>query len=113
MLNLYDILYGAAIGLSGPYWILAPRLRRKLLRAFRQRTGNVPRRDPGRPAIMIHAVSLGEINATRELATSIRVRVAGFHVGSLLSPFLSSDLPRSLNLPPKAQRTTSEMAGVM
>ena len=77
MINHYDIAYGLGVGLSSPFWLVHPTARRKVLRAFSQRMGNLPdqglnRRDLSKPAIMIHAVSLGEINATRSLVDLLR-----------------------------------------
>lgn len=79
MPNLYDIIYGLLIALGSPYWLLAPTLRRKVLTALRQRMGHVARRDPGRAAIMIHAVSLGEMNATRELVKMLQQQRPDLH----------------------------------
>src|SRR4051812_25716108 len=67
MINLYDIGYGLGVGAAAPYWLLKPSARRKVLGAFAERMGNVPTRDASRPAVMVHAVSVGEVNATREL----------------------------------------------
>src|SRR3954471_16552731 len=69
MVNHYDIAYGLGVGVSAPYWLIKPSARRKVLTAFRQRMGKIdePGRDMARPAVMIHAVSLGEINATQSL----------------------------------------------
>jgi 3-deoxy-D-manno-octulosonic-acid transferase len=44
-------------------------------RGWRQRFGRIPRRDPARERIWIHAVSLGEINATPKLAAVLRERL--------------------------------------
>ena len=41
-------------------------------RGWRERFGSVPLRDPGKPRIWIHAVSLGEINATPRLVDALR-----------------------------------------
>jgi 3-deoxy-D-manno-octulosonic-acid transferase len=72
MINHYDIAYGLGVGLSSPFWLASPSARRKVLRAFSQRMGNVPGRDLSKLAVMIHAVSLGEINATRSLVDLLR-----------------------------------------
>jgi 3-deoxy-D-manno-octulosonic-acid transferase len=74
MINHYDIAYGLGLGISSPFWLVHPEARRKVLGAFSERMGNVPSRDLSRPGIMIHAVSLGEINATRSLVEMIRAR---------------------------------------
>ena len=82
MINHYDIAYGLGVGLSSPFWLVHPGARRKVLRAFSQRMGKVPsrdlsRRDLSRPGVMIHAVSLGEINATRSRVVLRRKERAG------------------------------------
>lgn len=71
-MNHYDIAYGLGVGLSSPFWLAHPRARRKVLSALSQRMGRVPTRDISRRAIMVHAVSLGEINATRSLIERLR-----------------------------------------
>src|SRR5438045_2419911 len=73
MLTLYDIAYGLGVGIAAPYWLIVPSARRKVLAAFRQRNGeDVPQRVADKPAVMIHAVSLGEMNATRALVNMLR-----------------------------------------
>jgi 3-deoxy-D-manno-octulosonic-acid transferase len=72
MLNHYDIAYYLGLGVSAPYWLLKPAARRKVLTALAKRNGHVARRDWANPAIMIHAVSLGEMNATRSLVTVLQ-----------------------------------------
>jgi 3-deoxy-D-manno-octulosonic-acid transferase len=72
MINHFDIAYGLGVGLSSPFWLAKPSSRRKVLRAFSQRMGHVPARDLSKPAVMIHAVSLGEINATPSLINVLR-----------------------------------------
>lgn len=71
-MNLYDIGYGVGVGVLSPYWLIRPKARRKVLRAFRERMGRVTPRDGDNPAIMIHAVSLGEVNATRALVAILQ-----------------------------------------
>ena len=66
-MTLYDLAYASAIGAAAPVWLALPRLRRKIFDALRQRDGSVPRGDFSRPAVLIHAVSMGEINATTAL----------------------------------------------
>src|SRR3954454_12949360 len=78
MVNHYDIAYGLGVGVSAPYWLIKPSARKKVLTAFRQRMGRLdsaagePPRDMARPAVMIHAVSLGEINATQSLVSMLK-----------------------------------------
>jgi 3-deoxy-D-manno-octulosonic-acid transferase len=77
MINHYDIAYGLGVGIASPFWLAHPATRKKVLRAFSQRMGRVPSRDLSRPGIMVHAVSLGEINATRSLVEMIRAQRPG------------------------------------
>ncbi|MGH7214285.1 MAG: 3-deoxy-D-manno-octulosonic acid transferase [Tepidisphaeraceae bacterium] len=73
MINGYDIAYGLGVGVTAPYWLVKPSARRKVLGAFGNRMGEgLPQRDPARPAILIHAVSLGEMNATRSLVRMLQ-----------------------------------------
>ncbi|CAN5576587.1 lipid IV(A) 3-deoxy-D-manno-octulosonic acid transferase [soil metagenome] len=67
MINTYDIAYGLGLGVSSPVWLLSRRSRNKVLAAFRQRMGRDHARDASKPAVWIHAVSLGEMNATRAM----------------------------------------------
>ncbi len=66
-MNGYDLAYRAALAISAPYWMLKPSARRKVLKALSRRVGDDPPRDGQAPSVMIHAVSLGEMNATRLL----------------------------------------------
>lgn len=80
MINFYDIAYGLGVAVSAPYWVAKPSARRKVLSAFSQRMGDVARRDTSQPAIMIHAVSLGEVNATRALVDALNRQRPDLHV---------------------------------
>jgi 3-deoxy-D-manno-octulosonic-acid transferase len=69
----YDIAYWAGLGIAAPYWLVKPSARRKVLHALRERRGQrVPHRESSRPCVMIHAVSLGEVNATKALIEQLR-----------------------------------------
>src|SRR5258708_1956037 len=73
MPNLYDLAYALGLAAAAPVWLAVPGMRRKVLRALRERMGPVHgvSRDASRPAGMIHAVSLGEINATRAMVAQL------------------------------------------
>lgn len=72
MLNLYDILYGAGLAVSAPFWLAKGSARRKVFKAIGQRMGHVTVGAEGNsPTVMIHAVSLGEINATPALVRGL------------------------------------------
>ncbi len=77
MINHFDIAYGLGVGISSPFWLAKSSSRRKVLRAFSLRMGHVQGRDLSKPGIMIHAVSLGEINATRSLINALRTERPG------------------------------------
>src|SRR5688500_12380873 len=73
MINLYDIVWGLGVGVTAPYWYLKPSARQKVLKAFRQRMGlGIEQRSGDDPCILIHPVSLGEMNASRALVQKLR-----------------------------------------
>jgi 3-deoxy-D-manno-octulosonic-acid transferase len=72
MFNGYDIAYSIGLVLSSPVWLIRRAARSKVSRALKERMGPLATRDTRRPAVMIHAVSLGEINATRVLIEMLR-----------------------------------------
>jgi 3-deoxy-D-manno-octulosonic-acid transferase len=76
-MNLYDLAYAVGITAAAPFWLLKPTARRKVLNAFGNRMARVPPRVGNAPAVFIHAVSLGEINATRELIRRLRLARPG------------------------------------
>lgn len=71
--NLYDIAWQAVLAVLAVVTAFSPKLRTKLFRALRERLAqDVPIAPPGAPpCVMIHAVSLGEINATRALTSQL------------------------------------------
>src|SRR5579871_2058248 len=70
-MTVYDLAYGAAIIAAAPVWLVLPKLRRKIFDALRERNGAVSAADTSRPAVLIHAVSMGEINATTALVRKL------------------------------------------
>ncbi len=79
-MNAFDVIYGAGLAITAPLWGIYPPARRKVLAALRDRTArhiDTSRRRDGAPAILIHAVSLGEINATRTLVDQLRAATEG------------------------------------
>ncbi len=73
MPTVYDIAWYAAIGALAPLCGLFPKLRRKVGKALRERMGNdIPAASAtAGPCVMLHAVSLGEMNATRSLVVQL------------------------------------------
>jgi 3-deoxy-D-manno-octulosonic-acid transferase len=99
MINHYDIAYGLGLGAAAPYWLIKPSARRKVLAAFRDRMGRLTDaagRDPAKPAVMIHAVSLGEINATPALVKMLGTAPVPPHV--IISTTTETGHARALEL---------------
>lgn len=74
MPNLYDLAYAAGLAAAAPYWLIKSSARKKVLTALRQRDGrNLPAADDNAGTmVMIHAVSVGEVNATPTLIAELR-----------------------------------------
>lgn len=70
-----DLLYLPAAILYLPFLFYQMLALKKNRRGWGERFGGVPRRTGDRPCIWIHAVSLGEVNATRTLVTEIGRRL--------------------------------------
>src|SRR5258705_5862682 len=96
MINTYDIAYGLGVGASAPFWLVKPSSRRKVFKAFSERMGDVPVREGKQPAVMIHAVSLGEINATKMLVARLRELKPDLHV--IISTTTETGYARAMEL---------------
>lgn len=80
MRYLLNVLYGAAIVLYGPK-IIYRMLRHDRYRAgWGQRLGRIRRRRPDKPCIWLHAVSVGEVNATRTLVERLSSRLSDYEI---------------------------------
>ena len=79
-INFYDIAYGFGVGVSAPVWVVRSKTRRKVLDAFKQRMGHVAATAPAGPSLLLHAVSVGELNAARGLIDGLRRQHPGLHV---------------------------------
>jgi 3-deoxy-D-manno-octulosonic-acid transferase len=79
-INSYDIAYAVGLAIASPVWVLRAASRHKVLSALGQRMGYVLPRIDGKSAVMIHAVSLGEMNATRELVNQLLLARPDLHV---------------------------------
>ncbi len=66
-ITFYDVAYGLGLGIAAPGWLLRSATRRKVLAAFHERMGRSLTPPDSRPAVFIHAVSNGELNATTSL----------------------------------------------
>ncbi|HMB96759.1 MAG TPA: glycosyltransferase N-terminal domain-containing protein, partial [Tepidisphaeraceae bacterium] len=81
MINFYDIAYSVGVAASAPYWGIKPSARRKVLTAFSQRMGHdLAKRETNQRAIMIHAVSVGEINATVAMVEMLKHERPDLHI---------------------------------
>ncbi len=77
-MNPYDLLYGLGLAVSAPVWAARRTSRRKVLFALNSRMAKELRSSTGTGlGILLHAVSLGEINATRALVAELRQRRPG------------------------------------
>lgn len=78
MYLLYSALLAAGLLVTLPYWLWQRLRHGKYQAALRERLGRVPERllalPTDRPAIWIHAVSVGEVLAVTELVTELRGR---------------------------------------
>ncbi len=80
MLNFYDIAYYAGLGLAWPVWGTRRHTREKVHDAFRTRIGKVTPRVGNSRAVLIHAVSVGELNAARGLVEQLRGAFPDIHI---------------------------------
>ena len=80
MPTLYDLAYAAALAAGLPVWGLRAKARHKVRAAFRERFGDVPERVGAGPSVMVHAVSVGEVNATAALVRRLRELRPGLEV---------------------------------
>ncbi len=80
MPTLYDAAYALALAAATPVLAYKPKLREKVRSALKTRDGRVPARRGNEPLVVIHGVSVGEINAARPLVAALaphaRVAVA-------------------------------------
>ena len=75
-----DLVYVLLGLLYLPYAVYEALVRRKNRTGWRQRFGAIGPFDPGRPRIWIHAVSLGEINATPRMVSELERELPGWHI---------------------------------
>ncbi|HWL93345.1 MAG TPA: 3-deoxy-D-manno-octulosonic acid transferase [Phycisphaerae bacterium] len=77
---LLNVLYFFAAILYSPFLLYQMIALKKNRRGWRQRFGGVPYRPGEGPCIWIHAVSLGEVNATKSLVTEIEATLPEFEI---------------------------------
>jgi 3-deoxy-D-manno-octulosonic-acid transferase len=77
MYLIYSALLAAGLLVSLPYWVLQGLRHGKYGTGLGERLGRIPRRlmaEPARPAIWVHAVSVGEVLAINGLVTELKHR---------------------------------------
>jgi 3-deoxy-D-manno-octulosonic-acid transferase len=77
---LMDFLYIPALVAFLPILLYQRVVQKKRRGGWRERFGFVAAREADRPAIWVHAVSLGEVNATRALVDEIQRRMPDYEV---------------------------------
>jgi len=75
--NLLSVLtvnaaYAGASAVGWPYYLYLLATRRKYRANLGERWGLVPRFDPGRPRLWVHAISVGEVEAARTFVPALR-----------------------------------------
>jgi 3-deoxy-D-manno-octulosonic-acid transferase len=72
-MRLFDAAYILGLTVAAPYWMLRPRTREKVRSALRDRMARTlpPPPSGSGPLVLLHAVSVGELNATPSLIRSL------------------------------------------
>lgn len=76
----YDLAYRALAAVGSPLLLVNHKLRAKLRDALETRNGAVARRNGDGPCAMIHAVSVGELNAARPLIDGLLKALPDLHI---------------------------------
>lgn len=99
-MTFYDIAYATGLALAAPYWVIVPRARRKVLRALSQRMGKPSSPAPAgaapSPSILIHAVSVGELNASPALIRGLAAARPDLHFVISITTETGADRGREL-----------------
>jgi 3-deoxy-D-manno-octulosonic-acid transferase len=83
MYLIYSALLAAGLLVSLPYWLLEGLRHGKYSTGLGERLGRIPRRlvvQPARPAIWIHAVSVGEVLAVSGLAAELAKQFSQYRI---------------------------------
>jgi hypothetical protein len=99
MTLLMDLLYALAVCLGWPYLLYRRLTRGPSGVPLREYFGRVPSRPVSAHCVWIHAVSLGEINATRTIVAELRRRTPGTIVA--ISSTTKTGLARARELYPR------------
>jgi len=77
---LLNLAYALAVVFGSPVWLARMVRHGKYRRDWSQRLGRAPRRYGLQPAIWIHGVSVGEVNAARQLVAELHSQLPDFRV---------------------------------
>ncbi len=80
MRYLLNLLYIVAIVLYSPKILYRVLCHGRYRGGWDQRMGKISRKNPDKPCIWIHAVSVGEVNATRTLVAELAEQLPGYEV---------------------------------
>lgn len=80
MINGYDIAYRTLLGATWPIWAARRKAREKVRDALATRNGAARKRVGNAPAVLVHAVSVGELNAARGLIDALSAARPEAHV---------------------------------
>lgn len=80
MRYLLNLLYIIAIVLYSPKILYRAARHGRYRGGWGQRMGNISRQTPDKPCVWIHAVSVGEVNATRTLVAELGKQLPGYEV---------------------------------
>ena len=75
-----NLLYGVAIILYSPKIVYRMLCQDRYRAGWSQRLGRIERRNPEKPCIWIHAVSVGEVNATQTLMDQLKNQLTDYEV---------------------------------
>jgi 3-deoxy-D-manno-octulosonic-acid transferase len=76
----YDLIYKLGLWGTSPLWWSMPKARAKVRDALSTRSGHVGQREGKQPALLLHAVSMGELNAARTLIDLLRSSRPDLHL---------------------------------
>lgn len=96
---LYSALLALGLLLTLPYWLMQMSRHGKYRAGLGERLGRVPQRiaePPARPAIWVHAVSVGEVRAVSGLIAELRERFPRHRVVVSTTTATGQDLARKL-----------------
>lgn len=96
MKYIIDLAYLLAIAAYSPKIIYRMLRQGRYRRGRAQKLGNIDRKNPGASSIWIHAVSVGEVNATRTLTAELEKRLPGRDI--LISTTTDTGYDRAVKL---------------